>query len=423
MLKVNLLFLTVVLIFVYPVKAQDENCLAAGCHDTFLKKEVIHPAIEEDCLSCHESNGEKHPDSTGTQFTLIAEIPELCYNCHDQKDNLTYVHEPVKEGGCLDCHSPHSSDKEGLIIGDEDESICLSCHELEEGKTIHAPYEGQECTYCHTPHHSLRQGLLTAEVPDLCFDCHEDLGELTSLTSVHPPFEEECLSCHQPHVARFSSLLIKKSPMLCLDCHEADEETNPAHATHGSFKESEPCLTCHTPHASEQEAVLRKETPDLCFECHHKGRTNTPDMEMHLKRATVIHAPVEDEGCLGCHLLHDESYPHLLIAAFPATDYTESTPDSFALCFECHDASILEPNNLDTGFRNGRTNLHALHISGDKGRSCTLCHDAHGAQSEHLIPRTVRFGKWDMPLNYKVLPNGGSCAPGCHEEKAYRNSD
>ncbi|MHB2154658.1 cytochrome c3 family protein [Calditrichota bacterium GD2] len=402
-------------------RAQEEDCTSAGCHQGLINKPVIHPAIEDDCLSCHESNDKQHPDSSGNEFSLISEVPELCYNCHDQKDNLTVVHEPVEAGGCLDCHSPHSSEKSGLLLGEEDESICASCHEIETDKTIHPPYEEQDCIACHDPHHSLRASLLKTERPELCFECHDDKRELLSSDYVHEPFEEECESCHTPHVSKYKNLLIQKSPDLCFNCHDTeDAEVESKHIVHGPLKETSPCLKCHTPHATNNEFILKAETPELCLNCHNSSDPSIFDMEKRLKQAHVIHAPIEDEGCLICHNVHKEEFPFLLTGKFPATSYTESDPENFALCFNCHDSEILNPQNLDTGFIDGKTNLHALHISGEKGRSCTLCHDVHGAQSVHLIPKTVRFGKWDMPMNFKYDEKGGSCAPGCHAPKSYR---
>jgi len=31
----------------------------------------------------------------------------------------------------------------------------------------------------------------------------------------------------------------------------------------------------------------------------------------------------------------------------------------------------------------------------------------------------VPFGAWDMPINFEVQPDGGSCAPGCHDPRSY----
>ncbi len=400
--------------------AQEEDCTSDGCHGDLLKKSVVHPAIEEDCTTCHESNGKLHPDSAGAEFTLTGEIPDLCYDCHDQKDNLTVVHEPVKDGACLDCHSPHSSNKSALLLGEEDEPICATCHDLESARTIHPPYEDGDCTACHNPHQTIRPKLLKAERPELCFECHDDKREQLDMESVHPAFEGDCLDCHAPHVSKAKNLLVKKTPNLCFECHDVEETAeNPKHKVHGPLKESMPCVSCHNPHATPNEYVLKDEQLNLCLSCHNPKKPNVPDIAGKINKAESVHPPIEDDGCLVCHNVHSEDHPFLLTANFPATAYAEGNEDNFALCFECHDISLIEPGNRDTGFRNKGTNLHAVHVNQEKGRSCVLCHDVHAAPSEHLIADKVRFGQWQMPIRYKAQSNGGSCAPGCHEERTY----
>ena len=404
--------------------AQSEDCVSAGCHDQLLNKSVIHPAAEEDCFSCHESTGNPHPDSLTTGFKLVAQIPDLCYECHDRKDNLPVVHEPVKDGSCLDCHTVHASNSTGLLVVEEGESICASCHEIESSKNIHPPYEDEDCMSCHAPHHSLREALLIEDIPTLCFNCHDDLHDLLKNAQyVHAPFEEECLSCHAPHISKNKNLLLQKPNSLCFECHEeaeVDSTKLKPYTVHGGLKKSAPCLNCHTPHASNMEAVLKKETPELCLTCHNRGSPEIGNIKDKLRNAKVIHAPIEDEGCLVCHNVHEEKFPFLLVDYYPATFYAENKPENFALCFECHDSDLFNPKYKETGFRNGQTNLHAVHINRPKGRICTLCHDVHAAKSEHLIPKTVHFGKWNMPLNYQVNQNGGSCTPGCHGQKSYK---
>jgi predicted CXXCH cytochrome family protein len=134
-----------------------------------------------------------------------------------------------------------------------------------------------------------------------------------------------------------------------------------------------------------------------------------------------IHDPVDGDGCSDCHNPHASDNTRLLALTFPGGNYTVGEVDSFALCFDCHDSELLEEADSEsaTGFRNGTTNLHYLHINQKKGRSCINCHDVHAANSDHLLAEEVHFGKWKMPLNFKQSENGGSCLPGCHEEKKY----
>ena len=91
------------------------------------------------------------------------------------------------------------------------------------------------------------------------------------------------------------------------------------------------------------------------------------------------------------------------------------------LCFQCHDKGLIENSVTTTAtkFRNGDENLHFKHINGQKGRNCNVCHNVHGSENAHLINKKTSFGKWEMPINYTPLENGGTCSTGCHAEKKY----
>ena len=111
----------------------------------------------------------------------------------------------------------------------------------------------------------------------------------------------------------------------------------------------------------------------------------------------------------------------MLNTFFTPDTYVTTTPDSFALCWECHDPELMTTakTSTATSFRNGDKNLHYAHVHGEKGRSCMMCHSPHASSNEHLIREKVGFGNWEFKMNYKSDANGGSCAPGCHVERKY----
>ncbi len=540
--------------------AVDESCNAKGCHDDLAKKKVLHDPFTDDCESCHEPNGNEHPASGGNEFSLVDELPELCYQCHDEQNTMETIHPPVDDGECLSCHSPHSSDLPGLIIESENGNICLDCHDLELAQIVHNPVKDNKCTSCHEPHQSANAALLKQQSPELCLSCHQAQSEEMDNESVHPAFEEDCLNCHQPHSAEKPKLLTKDAPELCTDCHDMDmsaENLHPpaeegecltCHSAHSSqqaalFKKDaclecheleqkgkfahQPvtegnCAGCHEPHASSNATFLKAEVPQLCFSCHDKiqqlaalstlhppfeddclschlphyagnkqllNRTGSDlCMECHdsgefvdstrtvhggirkelpcnschtahasnpnalllnedtelcltchkkeiafhereiinigdlLENAESVHPPVEDDGCTTCHQVHEETYPYLLNKAFPMGNYSNGAADNYALCFECHDKEIIlrKETKEATDFRNGKQNLHFLHVNREKSRSCMNCHDAHGSGQEALISKTVLFGKWKMSNQFSRTPDGGSCLPGCHDRKEYK---
>lgn len=260
---------------------------------------------------------------------------------------------------------------------DAGEGRCLECHgELAEGATVHGAVEMEMCDGCHSGGEGHR------------FELPEPLGEV------------------------------------CADCHDDPREEAEGHV-HGPVAAGE-CVACHDPHRSPAASLLRQEPPDLCWSCHGKaidrpdlGRT-IRDVRGEIARAATVHGAVE-EGCDACHPPHVASRQGLYNESFPAGPYAVGHEGSYELCFFCHDEEeILGEDPLITGFRDGERNLHRLHVARHKSRSCALCHSPHGG-GDHLIRSSVLFGTWTMPLVYEATPEGGTCAPACHERRFYKN--
>lgn len=258
-----------------------------------------------------------------------------------------------------------------------------------------------------------------------CKECH---SELISLSTVHP-VAEDCETCHQPNGADHSIItkafnFSDKLPQLCYTCHDGVQSSiDKSQIVHGPVSDKRSCVNCHSPHSSAQSKLLKKESKELCLSCHNKLIDNKNHKIANIKQkvttAKYIHAAVED-GCLTCHKPHSSDRKNLLADKFPSHEYTVVSPDSFALCFNCHDAAMIEkPTSNSTSFRDKSKNLHFLHVNGNKGRSCTLCHDVHGSDNEHLIKSKVLFGNYEMTQTYRTTGTGGSCKNACHSEKAY----
>ena len=398
-----------------------------------MAEEEAHNPAKKDCSRCHVTNGQEHPLENVAGFSLSNEIPNLCYECHLPKNDETFVHEPTGEGKCMLCHSPHSSPNLYLVKANPVSTLCLECHDLHipEGNLIHQAVVDGNCQACHNPHQAENDKFLASSSQSrLCRSCHKEIRAELREPNVHPPFKSECLSCHKPHSSKESHLLDIKPKDLCLSCHEEIHESLQNTAKiHGAIDEGESCLNCHSPHSSSHEKILLSEDKILCLTCHNKTivtSTGTKrDIAQLLKKGNTIHGAIEKEGCVFCHKGHTSNEHALLTFSFPAGSYAPADANNFALCFQCHDQKLIaeEPGNMTTNFRNDQVNLHAVHIKGQKGRNCNLCHNVHGASNDHLIDDRVSFGNWDMPVNYTQEEHGGSCAPGCHEKKTYERID
>ena len=113
----------------------------------------------KDCSNCHTKRKQR---SFTSQTYLIAPVPKLCYNCHDDYTaSAVFVHGPVAVGQCLFCHRPHKSKIENLLTESEP-GLCYQCHDKNTIELIaaHLPKQLSSCTVCHNPHASSTKALL-----------------------------------------------------------------------------------------------------------------------------------------------------------------------------------------------------------------------------------------------------------------------
>jgi len=287
---------------------------------------------------------------------------------------------------------------------------CGSCHE-----SSGAPHPGGEG----------KEFSLLAEGGDLCLTCHEVISEEGS---VHPPAQDgECLTCHDPHSSEVRGLLTQPLPDLCAMCHDGYQQPEgDSGSVHGVITSGKSCSSCHRPHDSSLEKLLIKEPPDLCLSCHtdpvKNGERTLEPVGKLLKTSQFVHPALEMSGCSTCHVPHVSEYPYLLTGAFPGGFYGKPKPESYELCFGCHDSALLETKNDPdaTQFRASNRNLHFVHVMADKSRSCVACHDMHASDVPHLLRQFVWFGRWRMPLKVVQTDVGGACTPGCHQKLQYK---
>jgi predicted CXXCH cytochrome family protein len=208
-------------------------------------------------------------------------------------------------------------------------------------------------------------------------------------------------------------LLAAAGQELCFTCHDAmGEKVTKSAVKHPALAGEKGCMTCHSPHASDQEKLLLRPQKETCLGCHAK--IITPAMK-------VVHKPVEMAGCTACHDPHGSPHPRLLTASFPSEPYAPYTETSYELCFGCHSRELVQyaDTSFATGFRDGERNLHFVHVNRPKGRSCLLCHSPHGAGNPKLIAESVPFGGWQLPIRFVKTETGGGCSPGCHRPQPY----
>ncbi len=378
---------SILLLFLLTNEAWAESCSSQQCHADMVRNDIMHsPAQEGECTVCHESQKVTHPSGSGPDFALTAEGASLCFQCHEQ-DNFV-------------------------------------------GKVIHGPSASGACIYCHNPHGSKNKGLLRKPLQEMCFDCHTDfLQDLKKASHVHSAIRDlNCVICHLPHKSERIKLLKAETTELCFNCHDdIEDKYNRSLNKHKALYVGERCANCHSVHFSEHSSLLIKDELDLCLSCHgqdEQGRSGSlRNMRGEIEGKKFLHGPVADGDCIACHDPHGSSYALILKDRYPTSFYMPFKKDAYDLCFGCHDKGLLSQQTTgdQTGFRNGKENLHFLHVVKErKGRTCKACHSVHASDGEKLInPDGIPFGDWKIPIRYTATETGGSCAPGCHRQMYY----
>ncbi|MBK7406110.1 MAG: hypothetical protein IPJ41_16260 [Phycisphaerales bacterium] len=410
------------------------GCVTAECHPGIKDHKYLHgPVLVNACDGCH-----KLTDPATHHYEPVRDRSELCLFCHvveTPPDSI--LHQPFQEGDCLSCHDPHGSRETALLRGQKYSDACANCHADVTGAhdTVHGPASAGACGACHEPHAAPRPFLLAAEGRDLCLRCHVTTGlEIDSMRDVHEPAKGDCRVCHDPHATDNPSLLSEEPTALCTGCHEDIAHTiDTASTKHAAVTTERSCLNCHAPHAADHGGLLKQDVNALCFECHNKKIARPdgsiiPDMKALIENGHSLHGAIAQDSCIACHEIHGGGHRRLLTNEYPSSIYYPFDENAYALCFSCHDRELALESRTDavTSFRNGDENLHYVHVHRDqKGRTCSVCHDAHAADAGKHIRAFIPFGPsgWNLPIRYEQLPDGGRCGPGCHQQFEYSRTN
>ena len=187
------------------VKTQNQVCLS--CHESGLVMNwhgSQHEFADNSCVSCHKIHSLQDP-------VRVSETQQqVCFTCH--KDIRAAVkkasHMPISQGkvDCSDCHNPHGSFGETLLVENTVNETCYKCHGEKRGPFLweHLPVR-EDCTNCHDPHGSTQASLLKVRPPYLCQQCHAEPfhpSTLYSGTGIPPAggaqqlIGKACLNCH-----------------------------------------------------------------------------------------------------------------------------------------------------------------------------------------------------------------------------------
>jgi predicted CXXCH cytochrome family protein len=398
-----------------------KSCVSSKCHVKIVKHKYLHGPLQiGQCTVCHlPLPGPDH------KFKIAAKEEKLCMTCHQRVQTKGYIqHDPVAKGKCLGCHDPHGSEQKSQVRKTPDILLCNECHKKKPvltRKYAHKPVAEGKCLPCHQPHESKYKNLLDTSGSQLCLQqCHEKMRPVIvggRERKVHLA-SEDCARCHRAHDSDLPALLTRSPAELCLDgCHkEIKAKMESSEFKHDAMTKGMACVECHRAHDNQFGRLLRKPETELCLgSCHDKFQDQ-------VEAAKFKHRPVADRSCDSCHLPHGATYSGLLFADYPSGTSLAYDPARYALCFSCHTEKITDEHytTKDTDFRNGRLNLHYLHVNKEKdGVTCRACHVDHAGDQPDLIRDKMQYGNWKISLRFKKTNTGGSCLSGCHGEYSY----
>jgi predicted CXXCH cytochrome family protein len=214
-------------------------------HKAFQGAKHIHEPALSKCTACHQSHGGDFPALLREESPKLC----LSCHEPIAKEIATAktVHGADPSGeNCSKCHVPHSSNVDHLLTKPRKE-LCVDCHkqtlsssggeitileaELEGAKSIHAPVREGECNQCHRPHSSTHDALLIADRPsafyvqyseaeyEFCFQCH-DRRLVSEEKTNRTQFRNGDQNLHFLHVTR-------RRGRACHVCHATHGSENP----------------------------------------------------------------------------------------------------------------------------------------------------------------------------------------------------
>lgn len=279
---------------------EPDSCVTEECHTDYAGEEHVHGPVEEgECDACHEA-----AEVAEHTFELAAEEPELCEQCHDEREKQ-YQHSALEDGECSQCHEAHGSGNEYLLPTATVNEACLECHEHDEDTpNLHAPETMADCRGCHESHESDYQFMLAKEAGELCLSCHNATSEQGKMFNLHPlgvPVGRMSEGGELPLFARADSEA--GSVLTCQTCHTLHE---PAHANCLRVSSDDLCVVCHESAKSIRSSmhsrdILGEEGDSFCRPCHRVHAVEEGAAGMWAAPLGGKGKRVGEKRCLGCH--------------------------------------------------------------------------------------------------------------------------
>jgi predicted CXXCH cytochrome family protein len=356
---------------------------------------------ELECTACHDP----HNNELGNFLLITDREGALCTTCHEMFGWRFSAHAlsarsvpPVVTAGeqlpyrsmadnaCAACHPSHSAPRRQQLLWDQPSLLCIRCHDGVSARTV-LPVLNQRsghrvntlvdrpagragrrhlgrrvaCSDCHNPHavqnrlfqgRAARVGDGPLVPPSLRYMPGVNIVGMEVFPATF--YYEVCFQCHADWPVRDRNRIIR----------QVDTGGNIRRQFLPTAASAHP-VAFPSRNATEVPSLLpayRSRQFISCQDCHNN-------------------ADAVDAGGVLVNGPHGSRYDYILVRRYETRDFTVESPQSYALCYECHDRNSILSNESFS--------LHERHVV--RGRSpCSACHTAHGVvgsptQHSHLI--------------------------------------
>jgi predicted CXXCH cytochrome family protein len=384
-----------------------------SCHDAhadrtkFMRMDPIKGAL---CTTCHQPTGW----TNASHATSKAQLQDGATSPWPAND---YTTNNVENNACLSCHRTHAAGhSEGLLAQAGEAANCTICHSgtvakagfnfnSEFAKTSRHPIDINPWT------HTLKEDASAMNRHVACADCHNGHAADASTAAV-PNVSGPLKGVRGINQGGAPVAVATFLQEVCYKCHGL------APATTLSFTRQD-----NIRNAREQFAP-----GNLSFHPVAAVGRNTTIPNNSFVSGTGLTA-TSRIGCGSCHNNdgwtaggskpagpHGSIYKPLLELNYNTASVVTESPTEFALCYKCHDRTVLLNPNA------GKF-PHARHLTSPANASCAACHDAHGSRTQANLINFMLSDTAGTPvvtpdptgkITFTKTANGGNCQLACH---------
>lgn len=375
------------------------------------------------CRSCHDP----HDNQFGDFLASSSAQGALCTTCHAKRDWASSRHghpaEPafqqLTEQACSSCHTSHSASTAPRLLRGSEETLCYACHDAARSNSWEVPSLANITTqFSKASRHPVTTASGVHDPGEGPLNSWPAPASFLPETSTSAPRHVECVDCHNPH-----SLLATDpagGPNATLNnvwgITESGARISPV--TH----EYQICYKCHGDSANRPAGSTNKRLEFLSTNpSHHAvaGPATTTSVPSLISPWTVS-SRLKCSDCHGSETTTGAQGPHgstfapLLKRNFFTGFGGTYTTARYALCFGCHNSSIVMSSSS--------WSRHNMHVANADKDNCKACHNSHGSQnSTHMVRFNTGFSYITPSSSGRLefIDNGtrrGTCYVTCHGE-------